>query len=209
MIVSTRDSQIQELHGNHKPGRSNQDIATFYAFNPTLRYIPKKLGSLFPNLKTLLITKSNLRFIEFRDFKNMKKLLKLYLPENRIEKIPICAFRHVENLEIIDFNGNIIKELNEDTFLNLPNLEYFSANDNQIEHLEGGLFRNNHNLKKISMQQNKLLIIEVNFMKIKGIELVDLRFNPCVNLSFGCCKGPALREFQNYTSGSCNGPEVC
>lgn len=139
----------------------------------------------------------------------MKRLQKLFLPENKIEKIPICAFKHVENLEVVDFNGNNLKELNEDTFLNLQNLQIFSANDNEIEHLENGLFRNNPNLRKISMQQNKLLIIEVNFMKIKGIEMVDLRYNSCVNLSFGCCKGPALRDFQNLTSGSCKGPEIC
>ena len=207
--MSTRDSQIQEINGNHKPGRNNQDVATFYAFHPVLKYIPKRVGFLFPHLTTLLITKSNLRFIEFRDFRNMKKLQNLFLPENKIERISICAFKYVENLEVLDFNGNNIKELNEDIFLNLASLQIFSANSNQIEHLENGLFRNNPNLKKISMQQNNLLVIEVNFIKLKGIELVDLRNNPCVNLSFGCCKGPALRDFQNYISINCKGPKIC
>lgn len=208
-MVSTRNSRILEVSGSHRQGKSNQDVATFYVFNEDAKFIPKRLGFIFPYLKTLMITKSNVRLIEFRDFRNLKRLSKLHLPENNIEKVPFCVFKYVENLEVIDFNGNNIKELNEDTFVNLPNLQHFSANDNNIEHLENGLFRNNFNLRKISMQRNKLSIIEVNFMKIKGIELVDLRNNPCISISFGCCKGPALREFQNMTSGSCKGPEVC
>lgn len=205
----SRDTQIQEVEGNHKPSRTNYDVASVYAFNIALKYIPKRLGFVFINLKSLLITKTNLRLIEFRDFQNMKKLQKLSLPENKIEKLPSCVFKYVENLEVIDLSGNLIKELNEDTLANLPNLLQFTANDNTIEHLENGLFRNNVNLKKISMNQNNLTIVEVNFMKIKGIEMVDLRFNSCISSSFGCCKGATLRDFQNQTSRNCTGPEVC
>lgn len=206
LVVTSRDTQVQEISGSHKPGRSDQDVATLYAFNPSSKYIPKRLGFIFLNLKTLLITKSNLKLVEFKDFRNMKKLQKLLLPENQIEKVPFCLFKHAESIEVIDFNGNRINELNEDIFANLQNLQVFSANDNFIEHLEVGLFRNNANLRKISLQQNKLLIIEVNFMKIKSIEMVDLRYNQCISLSFGCCKGPALRDFQNLTSVNCKDP---
>lgn len=209
LFVNSRDTRIQEVSGVHKPGRSDYDVSTIYAYNSDSKYIPKRLGFVFMNLKTLLITKSNLRLIEFRDFMNMKKLQKLYLPENKIEKLPLCIFKYVEDLEIIDLSGNKIQELNEDTFVNLPNLQYFIANDNNIARLENGLFRQNFNLKKISMNQNNITIIEVNFMKLKAIEVVDLRFNNCISLSFGCCKGTALREFQNQTSGNCKGPEAC
>jgi Leucine-rich repeat (LRR) protein len=205
----TRDTRIQDVLGVHKPGRTNLDVLTLYSYNSGSKYLPKRVGFMFPNLKTLLITKSNLRLIEFRDFKNMKKLQKLYLTENKIEKIPACVFKYAENLEIIDLSGNQIIELNEDTFINLSNLQQFLANDNAIKRLEQGLFRNNVNLRRIAMQQNQLSIIEVNFMKIKGIELVDLRHNLCINLTFGCCKGPAMRDFMNQTSGNCKGPEVC
>ncbi|CRK95650.1 CLUMA_CG009108, isoform A [Clunio marinus] len=209
LIVTSRDTHIMEVSGNHKYDRTNNDVTTFYAYNPPLKYIPKQLGFIFSNLKTIFITKSSLSLIEFRDFQNMKKLQKLYLPENQIEKVPFCVFKYVKNLEVIDLSGNQIKALHEDTFTNLPNLLQFICGDNDIEHLENGLFRNNFNLKRVHMQENQLKTIEINFMKIKGIEVVDLRFNPCINLSFGCCKGIPLRDFQNQTSGNCNGPEVC
>lgn len=197
--VSSRDAQIEEVTGSHMSSRSDQDVATFYAFNPAAKYVPKRLGFVFPNLKILMITKSGLKLIEFRDFKNMKKLQKLYLFDNMIEKLPLCVFKYAENLEVIDLSGNRITELEDDTFVNLPSLQQFLANGNGIEHLKNGLFRNNPSLKKLSMSNNKISFIGINFLKLKDIELIDLRQNTCINLSFGCCKGPALREFQNHT----------
>ena len=210
MTVRTRDTRIEDVTGNHKESRTNNDVTTFHALNSATKYIPKRLGFVFPNLKTLSFVKTHLELIEFRDFKNMKKLTKLFLTENKIKKLPFCVFRYVEKLEIIDVSQNNITELNEDTFMNLPNLQQFIANENDIEHLEKELFRNNFNIKKISLSKNKLKVIDVNFMKLKGIELVDLRENSCISLSFGCCKGPMLRDFQNQTAGNCNGTEaVC
>lgn len=208
MVVTSRDAQVQEVsESEHQKDNSNDDVVTIYAMNAAAKYIPKKLGFFFKNLRTILFTKSDLKLIEFRDFKNMKKLQKLLLTENQIEKVSSCAFRYTENLEVIDLSGNRITELAEDIFVNLPNLQQFSANDNLIETLEFGLFRNNTNLKKISINHNKISVIEINFMKIKSIELIDLRDNSCIHLSFGCCKGPALREFQNMSSYNCQGSE--
>lgn len=136
----------------------------------------------------------------------MKRLLKLYLPENQIEKLPPCVFKYAENLEVIDLSGNKIKTLTENNFSNLLNLQHFSANENDIEYLENGLFRNNLNLRKISLNNNSLMRIEINFQKIKGVELVDLRWNRCISLSFGCCKGPDLRMFQTTTTFNCTSP---
>lgn len=182
---------------------------TFHAYNPNLRYIPKFLGSTFVNLQTISITKTDLRLLEFRDFRHMKKLRKLYLPENKIERIAPCVFRYVDTVELINLDGNLIKELDDDTFVNLPSLLEFSANQNKIESLESGLFRNNLMLKRISLRSNQLKHIEINFLRIKAIEMADLQFNPCISLIFEAKGKLQLREFQNQTSGRCRGPEVC
>lgn len=207
--VTTRNTRIDEVIGAHETRKSEQDVTTFFAFNAGAKYIPKRLGFKFVNLKTLMITKSDLRLIEFRDFKNMKKLQKLFLPQNHIEKLPLCIFKYSENLEFINLSGNQIESLNEDVFLNLPNLQQFVADENKISYLEVGLFRNNLNLRKISMKGNELTKIEINFMKIKGVELVELEQNPCVDLTFNSLEGLSLREFQNQTWAGCEGPEVC
>lgn len=189
--------------------RSLSDVTTFHAYNPKLRFIPKNLGLTFVNLQTISITKSELTLLEFRDFRYMKKLKKLYLPENKIERVSPCVFRYVDTLEIINLNGNQITSLDDDTFMNLPNLLEFTAARNEIEILESGLFRNNAMLKRISFRQNKLHTVELNFLRIKEIELADLQHNPCINLIFETKGKFLLRDFQNQTSGKCRGPEVC
>jgi Leucine-rich repeat (LRR) protein len=202
LVVETRDTRIDEVSGSHKSSLNDQNVATFYAYSPKMRFFPKLLGATFVNLKTVLITKSNLCLVEFRDFKNMRKLEKLYLNDNKIEKIAPCVFRYAEKLEIIDLSGNQIAELSEDVFANLPHLQQLNVNDNLLVHLESGLFRNNLDLKEILIQKNQLEIIETNFMKDK-IEVVDLRLNKCINVCYGCIVGLPLRDFQSLTSTRC------
>lgn len=206
LVVETRDTRIDEVSGSHKLNHINQEVTTFYAYNPKIRFMPKRLGSMFVNLKTISITKSNLCIVEFRDFKNMRKLEKLYLNENKIKNISQCAFRYAENLEIIDLSGNFIEKLDENIFAKLPNLQQLNLNDNLLVHLESGLFRNNLNLEKILIQQNHLKIIEINFMKVVNVEVVDLRSNDCINVCFGCIKGLTLRDFQCLTTTKCENP---
>ena len=210
MIIESRNTRIDEVSGSHKNRHSDQDVVTFYAFAPEIRYFPKLLGNAFENLKTIVITKSSLSLIEFRDFKKMKKLQKLYLNENKIKKISPCVFRYAQNLETIELSGNQIEELNEDIFMNLPNLQQLHMNDNLLVRLESGLFRNNLNLRKIFMQLNSLEIIEINFMKVVNVEVVDLRSNKCINVCFGCVIGLTLRDFQNVTATRCESPmKIC
>jgi Leucine-rich repeat (LRR) protein len=204
--ISTRKTHIIGVFSVDKTqSKSLSDIKVFHAYNPKLRYIPKNLGLNFVNLHTISITRSELCVLEFRDFRYMKKLKKLYLAENKIEKVTSCVFRYVDTIEIINLDGNMIKALDDDTFVNLPDLHEFSANRNQIEILESGLFRNNLNLKKISLNRNRIHIVEINFLRMLNLELIDMQRNPCTNLIFKT--GDLLREFQNQTSGSCKGPE--
>ena len=210
MVIESRDTRIDEVSGSHKKSHSNQDVVTFYAFAPEILFFPKLLGKVFENLRTIVITKSSLSLIEFRDFTKMKKLQRLYLNENKIEKISPCVFRYALNLETIELSGNKIQVLNEDVFTNLPNLQQLHMNDNLLMHLESGLFRNNLNLRKIFMQQNGLEIIEINFMKVVNVEVVDLRSNKCINVCFGCIIGLTLRDFQNVTATRCGNPmKIC
>lgn len=138
----------------------------------------------------------------------MRKLRKLLLPENKIERVAPCVFRYVDSIEIINLDGNLITELDVDTFDNLPALVELSADRNKIESLDSGLFKSNSMLKSISMRWNSVTKVDVNFLRIDKIEEVDLRNNTCIHMYYE--KGKVqLREFQNQTSGRCRGPEVC
>lgn len=158
---------------------NNADVVTFYAYQSKTRFLPKFLGQIFENLKTISIMKSKLSLIEFRDFKYMKKLQRLHLPQNRIETLSPCVFRHSENLEIIDLSGNLIVHIKEETFTSLLKL------------------------KKLYLKNNSIERIDENFFKIANIELIDLDMNVCVNVCFGCAHGINLRDFLNVTESGC------
>lgn len=209
LTVLTRDSRLEEVKGIHRPGKSDQDVVAFFAYNTGSRYLPKRLGVFFPNMKMLKITKSQLRLIEFRDFYNMKQLKELLLSENRIEKLPACLFRYAENVEIIDLSQNRIKVLPEDAFNNLPNLHTVLLNNNALMRVFQGAFTFNANLNRVEMRHNNLSIIEVNFMKTRAIDVIDFRNNFCINLDYISTRGTPLREFMNQTSTNCKGPEYC
>lgn len=186
LYVETRDSRIDEILGDHKPKHNNKDVLTFYSFHSQTQFLPKLLGTNFMNLKTIMITKSYLNLIEFRDFKNMKKLQKLYLPANQIEKLPPCTFRYAENLDLIDLSGNRISFLQSDTFTYLPKLT------------------------KIYLALNDITKVEENFMTLTKIETVDMKGNTCISACFGCVNGLNLRDFQNISVTRCgNGFKIC
>lgn len=209
MRVVTRDSRVEDVNGEHKAGKDEQDVQVFYAYNTGSLYLPKRLGVVFPNLRVLKITQSHLRLIEFRDFYHMKKLKELLLAHNKIEKLPACLFRYASSIEEIDLSSNLIKVLHEDTFINLPNLQSFIINDNAIRHVYQGTFASNFELKRLEMKHNNLSIIEVNFMRIRAIDVIDFRNNFCIHLMFTQSEGMPLREFMNQTSANCSGPSVC
>lgn len=180
---------------------------TFYAFAPNISFIPKKIGDSFPNLQNFVITKSGLRYIEWRDFKNMKYLKILRLNENKIERISQCAFQYTENLEQINVDGNQLVSLNEKLFINLPNLTLFSANQNNLINLDSDLFQNNPRLSRMLFRENQLEVIRINFRQMRMLKFVDFRSNECIDISFNCCE--YFHEFIFNITQKCEGPELC
>jgi Leucine-rich repeat (LRR) protein len=186
--------------------RSNNEVNVFYAYNPDVLYIPKSIGEFFPNLRFLRITKSALRYTEYRDYKNLKHLHTLDLSWNKIERVSQCAFHYLESLVKINLSGNQIQALHEKTFMNLPLLEEFFANSNKIAHLDEEIFQSNLQLREIEMRDNKLEVIEINFQKMTSIKVVDFRDNDCIDMKYVCCQ--IMYLLSNITSG-CKGPETC
>lgn len=206
-VETTRTHIVKVLSDSRAKARSHDDVLVFYAYNPSIFYIPKSIGEFFPNLKFLRITKSALRYTEFRDYKNLKHLHTLDLSWNKIERISQCAFHYLETLVKINLSGNRIKSLHEKIFVNLPLLEDFLANSNNITHLDEEIFQNNLQLRAIEMRDNKLEVIEVNFQKMTAIKLVDFRGNDCIDIIYECCIH-VMDLLSNITSG-CKGPETC
>lgn len=206
-MESTRTHIVKVLFEVRQKSRSFNDVNVFYAYNPDITYIPKSIGEFFPNLRYFRITKSALRYIEFRDFKNLKQLQTLDLSSNKIERISQCSFHYTESLVKLNLNGNKIQALHEKTLMNLPLLEEFTANNNEITHLDGDIFQNNAQLKDIQMSGNQLTVIEVNFQTMKSIKSLDFKNNNCIDMEYKCCTH--IMDLLSNITAKCSGPELC
>lgn len=206
-METTRTHIVKVLSESRTKARGNSEVNVLYAYNPNIFYIPKSIGEFFPNLRFLRITKSALRYTEFRDYKNLKHLHTLDLSWNKIERVSQCAFHYLESVVKINLSGNRIKALHEKTFMNLPLLEEFYANSNEIARLDEEIFQNNLQLREVEMRDNKLEVIEINFQKMTSIRVVDFRGNECIDLIYKCCN-KVMDLLSNITNG-CKGPETC
>lgn len=206
-VETKRTYIVKVLTESRGKTRSPNDVIILSAFNPSITYIPKSIGKFFPNLRYFKITKSLLRYTEFRDFKNLKHLHTLDLSWNKIERISQCAFHYLETLVKLNLNGNRIRALHEKTLMYLPLLEEFTANDNEITHLDSETFQYNTLLRDIEMRDNQLTIIEVKFQTMKNVKLLDFRSNNCIDMKYECCLH--IMDLLKNITENCSGPETC
>lgn len=207
LVETTRTHIVKVISESRTKAKSNSEVNVFYSYNPSISYIPKSIGEFFPNLHYLRITKSALRYTEFRDYKNLKNLHTLDLSSNKIERVSQCAFHYLESLVKINLSGNRIQALHEKTFMNLPLLEEFRANANEIAKLDEEIFQSNLQLRVIEMRDNKLEAIEINFQKMTNLKAVDFRENSCIDMKYECCKH--FMDLLSNITNSCKGPETC
>ncbi|KAG5679016.1 hypothetical protein PVAND_008620 [Polypedilum vanderplanki] len=200
--------RLSTTNSKSKSKATNNDVNTFYSYNGNITFIPKQIGEHFPNLNNFIITKTGLKYIEWRDFKHMGHLEMIKLNENKIEAISQCAFHYLENLKSINLDGNRIQILPLKLLTNLPNLTEFSANDNDITHLMTEMFKENQNLKTLLMNRNKIEVIEIDFHGW-NIDRVEFKNNTCINMKYICCAHVIFKNFTEHIKKNCGGPDFC
>jgi Leucine-rich repeat (LRR) protein len=206
--VTTTRTHIGDVKSlSHSKVRSFSDVTSLFAYNPAITFIPKSIGEFFPKLRILRITKSSLRYTEYRDYKNLKHLHTLDLSWNKIERVSQCAFQYIETLVKLNLNGNQILALNEKTLMELPLLEEFSIRGNNITHLDFETFQNNLVLREIDMSDNLLEVIEVNFQTMKSIKVINFQGNECIDMKYECCTH--FMDLLTNITAKCRGPELC
>jgi hypothetical protein len=53
--ITLRGSEIIGVNGNHKEGKDNFDVEKVQIYLSSIKFFPRGLGKLFPNLKSLSI----------------------------------------------------------------------------------------------------------------------------------------------------------
>lgn len=152
---------LRELH--HTGGKFNlpESLGECTSLNKislscvVLTKLPKSISRL-QNLEQLKITQSNLKSIQ-KELSVLSKLSILDFSQNKIDKIvaDLSCLNNLENLKLYD---NKIQDLPEQIY-DMPNLKY------------------------LDLSENPLFYIDVNKIKWKKLEVLNLRNSP-----FGCFK---------------------
>ncbi|KAF7993681.1 hypothetical protein HCN44_010276 [Aphidius gifuensis] len=97
-----------------------------------------------PNLKSLIITRTNVSVIVFGAFENLKNLERLELTSNwGITSIPRNFLHELTNLKILNLANNSILRIDSDAFAPINNnCQILNLSYNFLEFLEYGCFKN-------------------------------------------------------------------
>lgn len=115
-------------------------IHLFSVYDEKINELFEYICDNFLNLEELIITNSNLSIIS-KNIIKLKRLQKLWLEQNKIEKIP-DELTLIENLSELEITDNPIKNL-PNSLANLQNLSLFIVNV----------------IKNVFIEKNKMLVI--------------------------------------------------
>jgi hypothetical protein len=127
-------------------------------------HVPQNLAEEFPKLTELWITDSEIPIVK-------NNLLG-----------PQFSW-----IELLDLRKNKIQIVEEQAFKHLNNLVVIQLHRNQIQSLGAKVFQNNRKLKKIWIFNNKIKMISPEtFRHLNQLEFVYLELNDCVDKQIGC-----------------------
>lgn len=189
--------------------RANIRILTF--INCKRQKLANEYFDVFPSLRVLNISNTDIESIYAYDLKFSKFLEEFIASHNQLTSIPMDLFSHtselislnfshnqilqldpfvfdnVRKLKTIDFSFNSIEELNKRLFSNLPDLEYLDFSSNRIYMIDSNLLSNNKKLNILNLNNNHVEELSCDFlMKLANASTLEVSINTLKSLENGC-----------------------
>lgn len=113
--TDSQDSFVTEVSGLHANGKTNKDVQQFCVSNSeSLEYFPGGLSNFFPNLESIRIKNSSMKYIFKSDLFGLSGLKNFVAVDNQIEIIGPQLFEDNPLLEEIHLEKNKITSISED-----------------------------------------------------------------------------------------------
>lgn len=119
--TSEYDNYITDVSGAHMDGMSNKDVKQFIALSHAIEYFPGGLPSHFPDLESINIRNSSLKYLYKNDLAGLSSLWHFAVAENVIELLPPKLFEDNPKLEELHFENNQIRSISADLLDSLEN----------------------------------------------------------------------------------------
>lgn len=104
--------------------------------NKNLKFIPKNLSHLFPNLRRISLSNSSIESIAQYDFEGLKNVRSLDLSRNVISIVNSASFKQLNSLEELNLSDNQIVIVDEQLLNELKNLRVLNLKNNNLTSLK-------------------------------------------------------------------------
>lgn len=203
----SRNLKIQPNFSQHPIIKSSRDVKSLVIYFGSSTRMFEGIGEAFPNLESLWIHDTSLKFIERRNLANLPNLNKLELLDKNIEFLAEESFYDLPNLGSLNLFKCELENLPEKLLWHLKKLTFFGAGVNRIKHLNIDFFKENLQIAEIDFRNNQLQVIQIDFtIYLKIVDLI-LDNNDCIDMRFSI-KRPQLssgsiQEVQKHINVNC------
>lgn len=145
------DNLITDIKGEHTEEKTSNDVKQFYIFNQSVPYFPGGLAKNFPNLESIVIRSSSLKFFYKSDLAGLSMLKFFDLSGNVIEILPPKLFEDSSELQELHFNNNQIRSISDDLLDSFNDLKVLELSNNICVKKDSdvrGLYSNMNDIKK-------------------------------------------------------------
>lgn len=130
-VTSKHDREIFEVRGQHRKGKSNDDVTQFFSYEDEINFLPRGLTKFFKNIEKIFFRHASLQEIKKYDLKEFSDKLKvLDLAYNEIRVIEKIFFKFNRNLMQIDLSFNKIFHIDSGAFRGLEKLQKLDLTSN-------------------------------------------------------------------------------
>lgn len=105
---------ISAFNGTHQNGESNKDVEAISFRRCNVKYFPRGLPWIFPNLRKLNLFRTGLQAINRADLIGFQDLESLCMVANKLKMLPSDLFHGMTKLKHIAFSGNQIEFMSSD-----------------------------------------------------------------------------------------------
>jgi len=104
------------VFGEHLAGKSNSDVEVLSVKYDNSRLVDRYLSYHLPNLKTIRIFHSNLRYLYEDSFNGLQNLMVVDMSHNHLTEIPKKLFEQNKKIFFVNFSHNKLKRISIETF---------------------------------------------------------------------------------------------
>lgn len=186
--TSEHENYVTDVEGDHLVDMTNENVTHLLIADQKVEFFPGGLDKFFPNLETVTIKRSAVKYIFKADLVGLSKLRFLALGDNKIELLGPGLFEGNPLLEEIHFENNEISKISEDLLDPLgafPKVIHFYNNTCIKEDLKTpdsagfkDLVRKNCELSKVDLIENGDKQVKKLMAKIETLETAPVDLTP-------------------------------